>query len=177
MTVTLPNPIYKPAFSITRASHVIHRVRDLAASKVFYADLLGLAVSDETASTIWLRGMEEGCHHSLVLKAGEPGCERVGMRVLTEEDLDLASAHFKAAGFPVAWAEIPHQGRTLHTVDPAGTPLEFCAVMETRPRLFHHVEAYRGAAARSRSNSDAKSSGEPRFLYGDGFPAVGIRCA
>jgi catechol 2,3-dioxygenase len=147
MAVTLPSPIYKPAFSITRASHVVHRVRDLAASKVFYADLLGLAVSDETSSTIWLRGMEEGCHHSLVLKSGEPGCERVGLRVLTEEDLDLAAAHFKAAGFPVAWPEVAHQGRTLHTVDPAGTPLEFCATMETRQRLFHHVEAYRGAAA------------------------------
>jgi catechol 2,3-dioxygenase len=147
MAVVLPQPVYKPLFDITRASHVIHRVRDLQASKAFYVDLLGLAVSDETASTIWLRGMEEGCHHSLVLKAGEPGCERAGLRVLTEEDLVRAHEHFKAAGLPVAWVEVPHQGRTLHTVDPAGTPLEFCAVMETRPRLFHHVEAYRGAAA------------------------------
>ena len=147
MAVVLPRPVYKPAFAITRASHVIHRVRDLQASKAFYVDLLGLAVSDETASTIWLRGMEEGCHHSLVLKAGEPGCERVGLRVLTEEDLERAHEHFKAAGLPVAWVEVPHQGRTLHTVDPASTLLEFCAVMETRPRLFHHVEAYRGAAA------------------------------
>ncbi|HEY5380358.1 MAG TPA: VOC family protein [Pseudolabrys sp.] len=144
MAIVIPPPVYKPAFAITRASHVVHRVRDLAASKAFYTDLLGLAVSDETPSTIWLRGMEEGCHHSLVLKAGEPGCERVGLRVLTEEDLELAHAHFKAAGFPAAWVEVPHQGRTFHTVDPAGTPLEFCAVMETRPRLFHHVEAYRG---------------------------------
>ena len=147
MAIVLPHPVYNPAFSITRASHVVHRVRDLAASRAFYVDLLGLAVSDETASTIWLRGMEEGCHHSLVLKSGEPGCERVGMRVLTEEDLKLAHQHFKAAGLPVAWADIAHQGRTLHTADPAGTPLEFCATMETRERLFHHVEAYRGAAA------------------------------
>jgi catechol 2,3-dioxygenase len=147
MAVKIPDPVYKPRFSITRASHVIHRVSDLAASKSFYVDLLGLVVSDETKDMLWLRGMEEGCHHSLVLKRGDPGCERVGMRVLTEEDLDLAQAHFRAAGFPVAWAEVAHQGRTLHTTDPAGTPLEFCATMETRPRLFHHVEAYKGAAA------------------------------
>jgi catechol 2,3-dioxygenase len=147
VSVKLPAPVYKPLFAITRASHVAHRARDLAASKNFYVDLLGLAVSDETKDTLWLRGMEEGCHHSLVLKAGEPCCERVGMRVLTEEDLDLAHAHFSKADFPVAWVEVAHQGRTLHTTDPAGTPLEFCATMETRPRLFHHVEAYRGAAA------------------------------
>jgi len=67
------------------------------------------------------------------------------MRVLTEEDLEFAKAHFSAAGFPTEWVEVEHQGRTFHTVDPAGTHLEFCATMETRPRLFHHVEAYRGA--------------------------------
>jgi catechol 2,3-dioxygenase len=146
MTFSIPNPVYKPRFEITRASHVVHYVRDLAASKAFYVDLLGLIVSDETASTLWLRGLEEGCHHSLVLKTGEPGCARVGMRVLTEEDLDLAEQHFRSKGFPTAFVEVEHQGRTLHTIDPAGTRLEFCATMETRPRLFHHVEAYRGAS-------------------------------
>lgn len=143
----LPRTIYKPAFSITRASHIVHRVRDLAASRAFYVDLLGLVVSDESPRTLWLRGLEEGCHHSLVLKTGEPACERVGMRVLTEEDLDLAEVYFAAAGFPTAWVEVEHQGRTFQTTDPAGTLLEFCATMETRPRLFHHVEAYRGASA------------------------------
>ena len=146
MAFELPAPVYKPAFDITRASHVVQRVRDLAASRAFYVDVLGLAISDETADTLWLRGMEEGCHHSLVLKRGEPGCERVGMRVLTEEDLERAAAHFAACGFPTTWVDIAHQGRTFHTTDPAGTALEFCAVMETRPRLFHHVEAYRGAS-------------------------------
>ena len=146
MTINIPQPVYKPAFAVTRASHAIHRVRDIAASKAFYVELLGMAVSDETPNTLWLRGLEEGCHHSLVLKQGAPACERVGMRVLTEEDLDLVRHYFQSQGLPVAWAEVEHQGRTLHTLDPAGTPLEFCATMETRERLFHHVEAYRGAA-------------------------------
>jgi catechol 2,3-dioxygenase len=147
MTVQLPQPLYKPPFSITRASHVVQRVRDLEASRAFYVDLLGLVVSDETPTTLWLRGLEEGCHHSLVLKSGEGACERVGMRVLTEEDLDLLAAHFLKCGYPTSWVDVEHQGRTLHTTDPAGTPLEFCAVMATRPRLFHHLEAYRGASA------------------------------
>lgn len=147
MPINLPSPVYKPDFNITRASHVIHRVRDLGAARALYVDLIGLVVSDEDADTLWLRGLEEACHHSLVLKRGEPSCERFGMRVLTDEDLDLVQVHFSRAGFPTVWVEVPYQGRTLHTCDPAGTQLEFCAVMETRPRLFHHVEAYRGACA------------------------------
>ena len=141
----LPKPVYKPPFAVTRASHVVIRVRDLQASRAFYVDLLGFAVSDENRDTIWLRGLEEGCHHSLVLKKGDPACEHFGMRVLTEEDLELAQSHFASNGLPAQWVEVEHQGKTFQTVDPAGTRLEFCATMETRPRLFHHVEAYRGA--------------------------------
>src|ERR1700691_2793516 len=141
----LPEMVYKPPFAVTRASHVAIRVRDLQASRAFYVDLLGFVISDESRDTIWLRGLEEGCHHSLVLRQGDPACEHFGMRVLTQEDLELAKTHFSSAGLPTKWVEVEHQGKTFQTVDPAGTKLEFCATMETRPRLFHHVEAYRGA--------------------------------
>jgi catechol 2,3-dioxygenase len=143
----IPAPVLKPPFAITRASHVVHHVRDLDASRVFYVDLLGLVVSDQTSDTLWLRGLEEACHHSLVLKRGDPACERVGMRVIDEEDLERLAEHFASSGFPVAWVDADYQGRTLHTIDPAGTPLEFCVAMETRPRLFHHLEQHRGACA------------------------------
>ena len=143
----LPTPVYKPPFNITRASHVVLRVSDLEASRAFYCDTLGMVVSDEDANTLWLRGLEEACHHSLVLKRGKPAAERVGLRVLTEEDLDLLEAHFAAAGFPTRWVEVAHQGRTFQTTDPAGTPLEFCATMDTRPRLFADVSQYHGACA------------------------------
>jgi hypothetical protein len=59
----LPEVVYKPRFAITRASHVVIRVRDLQASRAFYVDLLGFVVSDERRDVIWLRGLEEGCHH------------------------------------------------------------------------------------------------------------------
>ena len=143
----LPTPVYRPSFNVTRASHVVSRVRDLAASRAFYCDTLGMIVSDEDSSTLWLRGLEEACHHSVVLKKGEPAAERIGMRVLTEDDLDLLQAHFAASGFPTDWVDIPHQGRTLHTSDPAGTPLEFCATMDTSPRMFADASKYRGACA------------------------------
>lgn len=143
----LPTPVYKPDFNITRASHVVSRVSDLEASRAFYCDTLGLVVSDEDSSTLWLRGLEEACHHSLVLRKGEPAAERVGLRVLTGEDLDLLKVHFESKGFPTEWVDVEFQGRTLHTTDPAGTPLEFCATMDTRPRLFADAASYRGACA------------------------------
>ena len=173
MAIRLPAPVYKPAFNITRASHIIHRVRDLAASRAFYVDLVGLVVSDEEPGTIWLRGLEEGCHHSLVLKSGDPLTERIGFRVHTEEDLELAEAYFAKAGYRTAWTEVAHQGRTLHTTDPAGTPLEFCVVMQTKPRLFHHVEAYKGACAQRLDHFQVATPEVQSCL--DFYSAIGFR--
>ena len=127
--MTIPQTNFDPPFNITRASHLVFTARDLAASRDFYAEVLGLIVSDENADTIWLRGVEERCHHSLTLKRtlGQPQCERIGFRVFTEDDLERAKAHFDRAGIPAAFVEVPHQGRTLHFSDPAGTPVELCA--------------------------------------------------
>lgn len=168
----LPEAIFKPPFSITRMSHAVMQVSDLDASLDFYSEVLGMAVSDRSTDTIWLRGLEEGCHHSLVLKHGIPGCERVGFRVLIEDDLDLVEAHFRSAGLPTSWVEVPYQSRTLHTVDPVGTPLEFCVSMEVRPRLFHHVELYRGASAQRIDHVQVLTPGVAeamRFYMGMGF--------
>src|SRR5262245_21913983 len=112
--MSIPKPVYSPPFNVTRASHSVLTVRDLAASRSFYVDLLGFIVSDDDHYTLYLRGVAEACHHSLVLKrvSGEPQAERVGMRVFCEEDLDKAKAFFDKAGLPAKWVEVAHQGRT-----------------------------------------------------------------
>ena len=145
----LPATDFTPPFNITRASHVVFTARDLAASRSFYTQVLGLVVSDENEDTIWLRGVEERCHHSLTLKRTDeaPVCERVGFRVFLDEDLERAKAHFDRIGAPAQWAEVPHQGRTLYVSDAAGTPLELCARMETRPRLHTRLDQHRGGRA------------------------------
>ena len=113
-TVAIPKPNYNPPFNITRASHSVLHVKDLAKSRAFYVDLIGLIVSDEDKDTIYLRGVAEVCHHSLVLKrASAPQAERVGMRCFTEEDLEKAKSYFEKAGLPAQWVERPYQGRTL----------------------------------------------------------------
>src|SRR6185295_4056054 len=66
--MSLPQTNFKPPFNITRASHLVFTSRDLAKSRDFYTEVIGLKVSDETATTIHLRGVEERAHHSLTLK-------------------------------------------------------------------------------------------------------------
>jgi catechol 2,3-dioxygenase len=115
----LPVTNLEPAFNITRASHVVFTARDLAASRAFYTEVLGLIVSDEDRDTIWFRGVEEGCHHSLTLKrtTGPAACEQVGFRVFRDEDLERAKAYFDHVGARAVWADVPYQGRTLHVSD------------------------------------------------------------
>ena len=69
----IPTPNLYPPFNILRLSHVILGVRDLAASRAFYVDMLGLQVTDEDAGHIFLRAMEERGHHCMVLVKSE-GC-------------------------------------------------------------------------------------------------------
>ena len=144
--MSIPISAYPAPFNVTRASHVVLTVRDLAKSRAFYVDALGFVVSDEDAGTLYLRGLEEACHHSLVLhQSSEPAsCDRIGMRVYTEDDLERAKAVFDAAALPARWVDVPHQGKTLHVSDSVGTPIEFCARMETKPRLVVAFEQFRG---------------------------------
>jgi catechol 2,3-dioxygenase len=146
--MTLPIVNLDPAFRITRTSHVVLTVRDIAASKRFYTQVLGLIVSAEEADTLYLRGVEEACHHSLVLRQGsEPSCMRLGMRMLTDDDLERGKDYFDARGCTTAWADVPHQGRTLHVTDPVGTPMEFCATMAVMPRKITAFTEQRGGCA------------------------------
>jgi len=45
--------------NIVRIGHVVLQVTNLAASRAFYADILGLDVIEESRSHVCLRGVEE----------------------------------------------------------------------------------------------------------------------
>jgi catechol 2,3-dioxygenase len=146
----LPAVNLRPPFNITRASHVVLHVADLARSRDFYVNIVGLVISEEGEGVCYLRGLAEACHHSLVLvqsQGGEQTCKRIGFRVFFEEDLDSAYAFFKSEGLAAEWVDVPHQGRTLHVEDPIGTKIELCAQMETLPRMYLKVESFTGAHA------------------------------
>jgi catechol 2,3-dioxygenase len=145
----LPRTDYDVPFNITRSSHVVLTVKDLAASRLFYTEVIGLVVTAEEGDTLYLRGVEEACHHSLVLcRSGDaPACARIGMRVRREPDLDRLKGFFESRGCSAGWADVPHQGRTLHASDAVGVPLEFCASMPVVPRMITQFHLHKGGAA------------------------------
>jgi catechol 2,3-dioxygenase len=134
-----------PPFNIVRASHAALDVTDLARSRAFYEEMIGLVVEDATPGRVWLRGVEELQHHSLVLhQAASPAARRIGLRVGTEEDVDRAHAWFHAQSLPAAFVETPYHARTLHAADSQGIPLEFTATMQRRPSRLRSYGHYRG---------------------------------
>lgn len=141
----VPPPNLNPPFNIVRLSHAELRVTDLAWSRAYYVDLLGLQVTHEEADTIYLRAMEERGHHCLILRqAAEASVGGLGFKLWSEEDLDRAAAWFAGKGLPVAWVERPFMGRVLATRDPWGVPLEFYARMERLPPIHQKYALYRG---------------------------------
>lgn len=141
----VPSPVLYPPFNIVRLSHVDYHVTNLARSREFYVDTLGLQVTDETSSVIYLRAMEERGHHCIVLHQADKGEVSVlGFKVYSEEDLDKAEAFFKEQNLPTQWIEKPYTGRTLKTQDPWGVPLEFYATMEKLPSIHQKYKLYNG---------------------------------
>ena len=135
----IPKTNFHPPFNITRASHLVFTVRDLARSREFYTEVMGLIVSDEDANTLWLHGVEERAHHSLTLKqtTGQPQCERIGFRVFMDEDLEKAKAHFDKTGIKATFIEAPHQDRLVHALDSS----------RIKPDLRHQLQRARRAVA------------------------------
>ena len=145
--MSIPPHSPSPPFNITRASHVRYFVRDLEVSLRFYTEVLGFVVSDDVGGVAYLRGIEEACHHSIVLmqREGEPAAECIGMRVGSENDIHVARAHFLAEGGTAELVERPFQGLSLMTTFGVGTPpIELCAGMPVQPRLLNNFPAQKG---------------------------------
>jgi len=141
----VPAHVLYPPFNIVRLSHVEYRVTDLAASRKFYVEILGLQVTQEDESRVYLRAMEERGHHCIVLvQAAKAEVGVLGFKLFDEPDLDKAAAFFADKGLPVDWVERPHMGRTLRTRDPWGIPLEFYVKMERLEPIHQKYKLYNG---------------------------------
>ncbi len=145
----VPETNFSPPFNITRASHVVLTVRNLDLSRVFYTEVIGLHVTQEGDDELYLRGAEETCHHSLILRKSsvERSCETLGFRVFQDSDLDRAKDHFAAIGVGAEWTERRFQGRSLRLRDAAGMPIELVASMPTEPRVHDKPNLHRGGGA------------------------------
>jgi catechol 2,3-dioxygenase len=141
----IPAPVLYPPFNVIRLSHITLAVTDLAASRAFYADMLGLQVTDETDGALYLRAMEERGHHCVVLEKADAGVARaLSFKVFSETDLDKAKAYFDGAGVENRWVERPFQGRTLRAIDPLGMPVEFYFEMVRLPSIHQQYGLYHG---------------------------------
>ncbi len=139
-------PVFDPPFNVVRASHVALGVSDIKRSRAFYVDCLGLLVSDEGDGALYLRGVEERNHHSIVLRqARDSDVRALGFKLASEDDIDRAEAWFRRRNLPTAFVEVPFHGRTLQTADTLGMPLEFYARMDRAPLMLQKYGAHRGA--------------------------------
>nr|WP_245530662.1 3,4-dihydroxyphenylacetate 2,3-dioxygenase [Alicyclobacillus acidocaldarius] len=139
-------------YSIVRAGHAELLVRDLALSRRFYEDILGFVVTEESEGRLFLRGVEERHHHSLVLTESDvPMLGHLAFRVAEDDDLDAMASYFQTLGCHVHFiedGEEPGQGRALRVQDPFGFPLEFYAEMSPAECLLQKYHLHKGAGVR-----------------------------
>ncbi len=144
--MAIPQFNQNPPFNIVRISHMEWVVTDLGYAKEYYVDLVGYYLEEEVNDALYLRGMEELNHHSLILRKGSvPKVNYIAFKLFSEDDLDKAYAYFSSLGQPVEWVTRHAQGRTLSTTDPFGMPLELYYEMDRASDILQKYHLYHGA--------------------------------
>ncbi|WP_411720509.1 3,4-dihydroxyphenylacetate 2,3-dioxygenase [Mycetocola sp.] len=144
-----PNPIPTPAATppdILRCAYMDIVVTDLAASREFYVDILGLVVTEENENEIYLRSFEEFIHHNLVLRKGPVAAVAAfSYRVRSPEDLDRAVEFYTELGCRVERRPGGFTrgiGDSVRVEDPLGFPYEFFHDVEHVERLAWRYDLY-----------------------------------
>ncbi len=128
MTDPIPTPTATPP-DILRCAYMDIVVTDLAKSREFYVDILGLVVTEESDTEIYLRSFEEFIHHNLVLRQGPiAAVAAMAFRVRSPEDVDLAEAYYRELGCRTERRTegfVKGIGDSVRVEDPLGFPYEF----------------------------------------------------
>ena len=134
----VPTPQASPP-DILRCAYMELVVTDLAASRVFYVDVLGLYVTEEDGEAIYLRTYEEFIHHNLVLREGPVAAVAAfAYRVRSPEELDNAVAFYTELGCRIERRKegfVKGVGDAVRVQDPLGFPIEFFYEVEHVDRL------------------------------------------
>jgi catechol 2,3-dioxygenase len=135
---TLTAPGVTPP-DVVRCAYAELIVTDLAASRAFYVDVLGLTVTEEGDGVIYLRTLEEFIHHNLVLRQGPiAAAAALAFRVRSPEDVDRAEEYYRALGCRTerrAGGFVLGIGDAVRVTDPLGFPYEFFYQVEHVERL------------------------------------------
>ncbi|MGD7002566.1 3,4-dihydroxyphenylacetate 2,3-dioxygenase [Corynebacterium halotolerans] len=141
----VPTPSVTPP-DILRCAYMEIQVTNLAASREFYVDLLGLVVTEEDDNAIYLRSFEDFIHHNIVLRKGDTAAVAAfSYRVRSPEDVDRAEAFYKELGCRVERRKdgfVKGIGDSVRVEDPLGFPYEFFHEVEHVERLAWRYELY-----------------------------------
>ncbi|MGH2343616.1 MAG: 3,4-dihydroxyphenylacetate 2,3-dioxygenase [Chloroflexota bacterium] len=143
-SAVFPNPA-QPSIQVLRAGHVEYLVTDLQEARRFYVTLLGFVETAAHEGALYLRGLEERQHHSLILRrARESGAGHIAFRVGSNDDLGRAAALAETQSLPYRWIEGEErgQGKAIRVQDPSGLPIEFYHAMEPAPRLLQQYDRH-----------------------------------
>ncbi|HMD78852.1 MAG TPA: 3,4-dihydroxyphenylacetate 2,3-dioxygenase [Nitrososphaerales archaeon] len=168
-----------PGFDIVKAGHIELLVTDLAEARRFYVDTLGFVVTESKPGTLYLRGLEDRHHHSLLLsEAGEAGVGHIAFRVANEGDLAALDILLAGRGCLRKWVkegDESGQGRALLVEDPFGFPVEFYSSMTSVDWMLQRYDKYRGAKVMrlDHFNIMLPDAAEAYKWYVDG---LGFRC-
>jgi catechol 2,3-dioxygenase len=129
---------------VIRIGHIVLSVADLAASRHFYVDLLGLNVVHEDDRALYLRGVEDR-EWSLKLELGpEPGVKQLAYKAGSETALDEIAAIAQVEGLPYRWETERDRPRILRMQDPFGFPIAFYYASVKHPWLLQRFDLHRG---------------------------------
>ncbi|HUA18635.1 MAG TPA: 3,4-dihydroxyphenylacetate 2,3-dioxygenase [Bryobacteraceae bacterium] len=129
---------------VVRIGHAVFYVTDLAASRHFYVDLLGLNVLHESDRALYLRGMEDREWTLKLELAREPGVKQLGYKVGSDAALDEIVEIAEEQGLPYRWETEQDRPRLLRLQDPFGFPLAFYFQSVKHPWLLQRFDLHRG---------------------------------
>lgn len=130
---------------VIRIAHAILYVTDLARSKRFYVDLLGLNILHETEGALYLRGVEDREWTLKLELAPEAGVKHLAYRVRAERDLGALVQLAERQGLPHRWESELDRPRLLRMQDPFGVPVAFYSASQTHPWHLQDYHLHRGA--------------------------------
>jgi catechol 2,3-dioxygenase-like lactoylglutathione lyase family enzyme len=114
--------------SHTGLRHVALNVRDLAAMKRFYVDLLGFAVEWEPdADNVYLSsGLDNLALHRAASAAGDSALDHIGLIVRAAGDVDEWAAFLEGQGVALTAKPRTHRdgARSLYFRDPDGNAIQ-----------------------------------------------------
>jgi catechol 2,3-dioxygenase len=126
--------------AVSHIGHVELVVPDLAASKEFFVELMGLHVSEEDGNRVYLRAWQDFDHHTLLLTEGpEAQVAHIGWRVASRDDAVEIADEVERRGGEAVWTEPLSKGHgdAVRFLTQGGLPME----------LYWEVEAYQASDA------------------------------